>query len=114
MYENLKEICVKNINLLYDKYNAFENKNKLALVVSISTFILSKVLSLVKINIPGLSIMPICFIFIFFGLEVLNKYKETNKKTYLALSTLLLSIPGLIVGCLLITYPFIIASKVLL
>ncbi|MBQ8997200.1 MAG: hypothetical protein IJ086_02730 [Clostridium sp.] len=114
MNKDLKEICMKNINLLQSKFNQLENKNKLILTSIIATFTLSKLLPLLKINIPGLSIAPMCLSFIFLGLLSMNKYKDTKNKLHLILSSILLGTTCLIISCLIITYPFIIASKILL
>ena len=114
MNENLKETCIKNINLLQSKFNNLENKNKLILSSIVITFILSKMLSIFKINIPGLNVMPICLVFVLLALTNMDKYKNTKNKLYFILSSIFLGITTLIVSCLIITYPFIIASKVLL
>ena len=114
MEENLKNISKNILNIIDNKTKNLNNKTKLMLGLSILIFIISKLLSLFKINIPGLGILPITLLSIVVALESFKRYKESKQKIYLILGSITSGIGALFLGCLIIVYPFIIASKILL
>lgn len=114
MEENLKNISKNILEILDNKTKNLNNINRLILVSSVVGLLLSKLLSSFKINIPGLSTLSISLILIVSGLELLKKHNTTKQKSYLILGSITLGIASLLIGCLVITYPFIIASTILL
>lgn len=89
-------------------------KTKILLLIGITSFILSKLLKLVKVNIPGLNRIPLVMILLIISLNILTRYKqETDKRKrilYLILGAIPLTLVSFFIFGFLITYPFILIS----
>ena len=89
-------------------------KTRILLLIGIISFILSKLLKLVKVNIPGLNRIPLVIILLIISLNILTRYKqETDKRKrilYLILGAIPLTLVSFFIFGFLITYPFILIS----
>lgn len=106
-YKNFKKNIIKTIKNL-------NLKTKTLLLLSAIFFILSKLLSLFKINIPGLNQIPIIMILLGICLNILKKYEEeeNSKKRilYIILGAIPLTLVSFFIFGFLISYPFILIS----
>ena len=102
------------VNKIAIKTKDLHSKTRLLLISSALIFVASKILSLLKLTIPGLGTLPLALILLAIGIEQLKKYNSTKNKLYLVLSSICSGIAILIFGCFIIIYPFIIVSNILL
>lgn len=111
---------LKNIfQLIKDRTNSLEKRDKIILLTAIALFITSKITSLFKLNIPGLNVLPTALILTFIGLNIIQQNKDKKNenlknKMYYILGSILISFSILIFGCIGIVYPFVILSAIFL
>lgn len=114
------ESKIKSIfEYLKDKFNNLEQKDKYILTGAGSIFIVSKILSLFKLNIPGLSVMPYALLFSFIGFNIVKNSKENDSngiksKLYFLLGSILSGLSLLTFSCMAIVYVFIILGMIML
>lgn len=114
MEKTLEKTLSVIINKISIKTKNLHSKTKLLLISSVLIFIASKILSLLKFNIPGLGVLAPTLILLAIGLEQFKKYHANKQKINLILGSIFLGLSTLIFGCFIIIYPFIIISTILL
>ena len=114
------ESKIKNIfEIIKTKFNNLEKRDRIILIIAITAFIFSKILSIFNLSIPGLNVIPTALILALIGFNIVKNNKESSKhdiksKAYFILGSMLSSISLLIFGCIALVYPFIILGAIML
>lgn len=101
-------------NKLLNQFKNNDKKVQILIFSSIILFIFSKLLNLFNFNLYGVEVCSFGLLTLAIGFKILEMYKANSKKTFLVLSSILIGLSSLIFGCLIIIYPFIIASTILI
>ena len=115
----MNDIFKNILGVIKSKIDTLDNNNKKILFGTIGLFIVSKILLLFNIHIPGLNILPVTILSFFIGVNLLIKYKKSVKdniksKAYTLIGFILVSISSFIFFCLALIYPFIIFGSIVL
>ena len=114
--ENIIKTILETIKKITDN---LDKTSKLALLTALGLFILSKIISIFKFNIPGLSITPIALVLFTIGFNIIKENKDNSSndiksKAYFIFGSILSGLSLLIFGCIAIVYPFIILGSIML